>query len=413
MKRIRKFKRWIAGLLVITLFAQWEVVALAKSQSVLDELYQVTEQEERAEQDVSHYEELLGWPVQAKVPEESIADEASKDYSEDWMDATINATRDSGQEMVKKMDKYFENLKPGEISNASREVLDDLFLFFDNLSACLGVAEAIGAVGNVIDLQGETVGEQIVEVVFLTAKFAIAATSIVGIGIPFPMGMIVAIILDLLIKRVQDGSLMEFVNDFIYFLRYKLPSYMNVYKPNIYLYSKEPQDVEVSFEKPQLLTETIPKYQDSWKVRIDANSNVTDASGSQYGYLFYECMADLSLFQKEEGYYIEAKDREEQFRTILTELNFNKQEIDDFVEFWDEKLEEGVDYIMYPQNTKIVDQAMPMTIQATPESTERIWFVFSKDVSRNVKEPEGYALKRGGKDCKYYVVEWGGLFDQE
>ena len=67
---------------------------------------------------------------------------------------------------------------------------------------------------------------------------------------------------------------------------------------------------------------------------------------------------------------------------------------------------------MYPQNTARVDLAMPVTIAETPESLERIWFVFMRDDGQPVQEPEGYELSRGGEGCSYYVIEWGGLILQ-
>ena len=113
-----------------------------------------------------------------------------------------------------------------------------------------------------------------------------------------------------------------------------------------------------------------------------------------------------SLFQTETGYEIEAETREEEFAQILTEMGFNASEIADFVEFWDEKLEDGVDYIMYPQDTAAVNLAMPIIVNPMPESIERIWFVFEVDEGQRVEEPEDIVLER---DDEYALVEWGGM----
>ena len=94
---------------------------------------------------------------------------------------------------------------------------------------------------------------------------------------------------------------------------------------------------------------------------------------------------------------------------ITTGNELVKQEIADFVEFWTEKLPQGTDYLMYPQNTAIVNRAMPIQILPKPDSMERMWFVFVTDDGRSVKEPKTEAIKRNA----YAVVEWGGIIADE
>ena len=98
--------------------------------------------------------------------------------------------------------------------------------------------------------------------------------------------------------------------------------------------------------------------------------------------------------------------REAEFAQILAAMGFNETEIADFVEFWDEKLEDGVDYIMYPQDTATVNLAMPIIVNPMPESVERIGFVFEVDEGQHVEEPEDIVLER---DDEYALVEWGGM----
>ena len=191
----------------------------------------------------------------------------------------------------------------------------------------------------------------------------------------------------------------------------------------------------VTFARPDLLTKTIPAYEDGWNVNADRSGLLTPmvptgrngmtgalpADGNQstaamsedqresYGYLFYESETQLHYFQKEEAWRIKAETRAEQYEQILAEYGFNEQEIADFVEFWTEKLPQGTDYLMYPQDTAIVDQAMPVQILPQPDSVERLWFVFVTDDGRSVKEPQTEAIERDA----YAVVEWGGIIADE
>lgn len=189
------------------------------------------------------------------------------------------------------------------------------------------------------------------------------------------------------------------------------PDGVGCYKPNIYVYSDSEKQISVQFEHPELLTKTIPEYGTGWFVTTAedtlAESCLTDSEGRKYDYLFYESVSSKTLFQTTEGYLIHADRREEEFRNILSDMGFNEQEINDFCEFWTDKLEDNVDYVMYPQNTDIVNNAMPITINPQPEKVERIWFLFEEDYGQPFEEPDPYVLDRDGK---YTVIEWGGLY---
>lgn len=101
---------------------------------------------------------------------------------------------------------------------------------------------------------------------------------------------------------------------------------------------------------------------------------------------------------------VRAASRDEDFRCILKKYKFNEQEINDFVEYWREYLDEGTDYVMYPAETEVVDEAMPIETSAEIDSRYRIWFGFSRDIPDDVREPEITPIVRNG----FTFVEWGG-----
>ena len=239
--------------------------------------------------------------------------------------------------------------------------------------------------------------------------------------------------------------LLDYLKDLLG-IRTTVPNSVNCYKPNIYIYTDEPKQVTVTFARPDLLTKTIPVYEDGWRVKADRSglltpavptgrngmtdalptgrNGMTDAlpadrnqstmtlpadNRESYVYLFYESKTQMHFFQKEEAWLIKSDTRKEQYEQILKEYGFNEQEIADFVEFWTEKLPQGTDYLMYPQNTAIVNRAMPIQILPKPDSMERMWFVFVTDDGRSVKEPKTEAIKRNA----YAVVEWGGIIADE
>lgn len=183
------------------------------------------------------------------------------------------------------------------------------------------------------------------------------------------------------------------------------PGYgINVYKPNIYIYPMVTSDITLTFERPGLLEIAIPPYGENWKVMVNPDGTILAEDENTYGFLFYESLSWPFMFQTDGGWLIESHTREEQFKDILTEYGFNRREMEDFIEYWSNKLEKGVDYAMYPQTTPVVDGAMPVNINPFPDSLYRIWFVFEE----NAPLPSPGEIKPFIREG-YTIIEWGGL----
>lgn len=422
----RMMKRLLAALLAASIGLSACVQALAAPGKVFVEVSQVMsgeglrekmrkEQEEARRKNNPLYAELLRTNGEPK-PITSVLDEGA-DWAEEYRLKTaeqgVNVLLDTVKDSAKDRIKHLYRRSPNyyDTKNALADVADTI----DSFGSFMGLTDALSKFPEVLKLQGDTVEEQMMELTVLTAQFGIAAFSVIGMSIGFPWGMILSLVLELLLDVIRSGAFDGvFPSDEEYgdgpgSTRYKLPDGTNVLKPNIYIYSREEREVTVAFDQPELLTVTIPEYQDSWKVTANAEGRLTDASGGAYDFLFYESISEAFLFETEEGWRVPADGRKECFETILFDLGFQENETADFTEFWTEKLDPDTDYLMYPQGTERVDLAMPVTITEEPECLERIWFVFTEDDGRSVEEPAGYELTRGGEGCRYYVLEWGGL----
>jgi len=179
---------------------------------------------------------------------------------------------------------------------------------------------------------------------------------------------------------------------------------LNCKKPNIYIYSEEETAVTVTLGKPGKLTASDPIYKDSWTVTALPDGTLL-YDGATYGYLFYECDVPSYEFKSGAGFTIRGDNRENDFRYVLGKYAFNEQETEDFIEFWVEYLEADKDYLMVPQDTAMVDCAMPLEISAEVESLTRLWFGFYEISEKGyVCEPEVTPITRDG----FTVVEWGG-----
>lgn len=417
MKIKKKMKRFLAALLIlsISVTCHAEAFAATGTYGVLKERSE-KEMEQIRREASPLYNELVKANGTPRDPGENLTDDGDE-WVKKLQDKATSEGINFGLDQIKDKAKYqARHLWRGSKDYyANRDLFRGIGDVIDSFGSFMGVTDALTKFPEMLKLQGKTAQDQIMELAVLTAEFGVAAFATIGVSLSFPWGLILGFTLDLLLELIRNGAFelpasWNGGGDFdMGRQRYKLPDGTNVYKPNIYIYSREKREVTVIFDEPELLTKTIPEYTDGWQVTAEGESHLTDPSGRMYDYLFYESITEPSVFETEAGWRIAADRRSGQFEEILSGLGFNEQETADFVEFWTEKLDPGVDYIMYPQGTDLVDLAMPVTISSTPESVERIWFVFVKDDGRDVEEPAGYELSRGGEDCSWYVIEWGGL----
>lgn len=188
----------------------------------------------------------------------------------------------------------------------------------------------------------------------------------------------------------------------------KPPEGVGVKKPNIYLYPQSATQVKVAFTYPKRLTAVIPDYSGIWSVMAHPDGTLANNEGP-FSYLFYEADIAPSLFQTHTGWLVKDGERVEKFNELLSAYGLNKQEKADFIEYWCDELEPGIDYRMYPQTTDAVDAFMPVTVTPVPDSTLRLWFAFEAvekggSSKQLPPEPQIKPLVRNG----FTLVEWGG-----
>lgn len=181
-----------------------------------------------------------------------------------------------------------------------------------------------------------------------------------------------------------------------------------VYKPNIYLYSDNNSTHEVTLwiELSELLVSTIPIYNPStgWTGVIKEGS----LNGTQ-DYLFYEAIVPDNDFQLEEGYIISSKTLEKDMTDMLSNYKFSEKETVDFLEYWLEKLDSSENYVFYPQDTKIIDKVMPLSISSDMDSYFRLWFYITPYNQEKLVKPINISSIKEIERKGEVLVEWGGL----
>lgn len=177
------------------------------------------------------------------------------------------------------------------------------------------------------------------------------------------------------------------------------------YKPIIYVYPTKEMDLTIKLNNDKLLTHTYPKYNDSWNIHVDTNGNIYDYKTNRNYYALYWEAIDNSEININEGFIIEGKDTIKFLEEKLEYLGLNEREINEFIIYWINKLENNkYNYIRF-RCTEEVNKYMPLEFSENPDTLIRIIMDYKPlDKKINIKEQKLEKVLRNG----FTVVEWGG-----
>ena len=177
------------------------------------------------------------------------------------------------------------------------------------------------------------------------------------------------------------------------------------YKPMIYLYPEEKQEVEVVLKNEKLLTTTYPKYKDSWKVIANPDGTLIDeTSGREYYGLYWEGKNYTKIDMKK-GFVVKKENTIKFLEEKLKELGLTDKEAEEFIVYWLPKLEENKYNYIYFATTEEVNKYMPLEVNPKPDTVIRI-LMYYKPLNKkiDVKEQKIKTVQRHG----FSLVEWGG-----
>lgn len=177
-------------------------------------------------------------------------------------------------------------------------------------------------------------------------------------------------------------------------------------KPVLYLYPKENNtNITVSFEKPQLLTTTYPKYLKNWKVKANSNGDLFDMDGKYYYGLYWEEQG-FTKVDFTTGFYVTEDDAIAFLEEKLTKIGLNDKERNEFIMYWLPILEKNKKSLVYFELTKQREAFNKLIINPTPDSLLRVAIHVKKvDKKVNIKEEVLPLFERTG----FTAVEWGGV----
>lgn len=186
------------------------------------------------------------------------------------------------------------------------------------------------------------------------------------------------------------------------YLDLRIMAEAQVDKPNIYLYPLETTDVSVTLGFPQggAVVTSIPAYGDGWEVTVTPDGIID----GQYGYLFYEAQQP-DRYQYAAGWTVATAGLEQFFRANLAAYGFVGREIEDFIEWWIPRLNEGSCYDIFPQTSAEIDPLITLDIVPAPDSIQRLFYAVRStgDCDAHLAMPLIAPFVRDG----FIALEWG------
>lgn len=175
-------------------------------------------------------------------------------------------------------------------------------------------------------------------------------------------------------------------------------------KPILYLYPKEETRVTVTFDHPEYLETTYPKYKDKWEVIAKSNGDLKDKNNKEY-YALYWDEKKIHPTDFSTGFYV-TKDKAIDFlESKLTYIGLNYKERNEFIMYWLPILEKNQKSLVYFELTEERESYNKININPKPDSLLRL-VIHIKKVDKKVSIPKQKLVKFERKG--FTAVEWGG-----
>ena len=183
------------------------------------------------------------------------------------------------------------------------------------------------------------------------------------------------------------------------------PSYCGgIAKPILYLYPEKTTKVTVSFEHPEFLETTYPKYIDKWEITAKKNGDLTDQDGKYYYGLYWD-EAKTHTVDFHEGYYVTKDNAIHFLEQKLSYIGLNDRERNEFIMYWLPILEKNEKSLVYFELTEERESYNKILITPKPDSLLRIVIHVKKvDHEVDISKQKLTKFQRKG----FVAVEWGG-----
>lgn len=175
-------------------------------------------------------------------------------------------------------------------------------------------------------------------------------------------------------------------------------------KPILYLYPEKTTKVTVTFEHPEYLETTYPKYNGKWEVTAKKNGDLKDKNNKYY-YALYWDEKKVHTTDFSTGFYVDKDNAIEFLESKLKYIGLNDKERNEFIMYWLPILEKNDKSLVYFELTEERESYNKININPKPDSLLRI-VIHIKKIDKKVSIPKQKLTKfeREG----FTAVEWGG-----
>lgn len=175
------------------------------------------------------------------------------------------------------------------------------------------------------------------------------------------------------------------------------------YKPVLYLYPEQEQEISVQLAPNGGFTCTYPAYENGWQVTAAPDGTLTDAKGQTYNYLYWEGTLNTE-YDFSQGFCVKGKDTAAFLEEALEKLGLTRREANEFIVYWLPLMQENLYNIISFQSDAYTDAA-PMNISPAPDTLIRVFMTYHpSDTFVQIPAQNLTAPERKG----FTAVEWGG-----
>ncbi|MDD5289616.1 MAG: hypothetical protein PHT40_00255 [Patescibacteria group bacterium] len=178
------------------------------------------------------------------------------------------------------------------------------------------------------------------------------------------------------------------------------------YKPVIYLYPPQKQQVNVKINYAGNFVVTYPEYNNGWNVTAYPDGKIISlADNKEYSYLFWEGNPNNVNYDLSSGFVVEGKNTIDFLQAKLKDLGLTAKEYNEFIVYWyPQMMNNKYNLIHFATKEEYNDRAI-LNITPKPDSMLRVFMVFKKlDEKIETNPQEIMSFERKG----FTVVEWGG-----
>lgn len=176
-------------------------------------------------------------------------------------------------------------------------------------------------------------------------------------------------------------------------------------KPIIYIYPTEKSKLTIKLNNDEKILYSYPKYDKSWELIVDINSNIYDLKTKRNYYALFWEGKDDTIINEKEGFVVPGNETRTFLEEKLEYLGLNEKELNEFIIYWLPKLEKNkYTYIRFRTKEEI-ESYNKLIVNHKVDTLIQVYMDF-KPLNKkiNVIEQKLEKNERFG----FTIVEWGG-----